>query len=127
MRTLRYSFSLLAMLFAVIVNTTVSAQEIILFNGGISSEERASAPTTGTKLVFFVRAGNFLSAVSVVVKNEAGQEVVNTVTKGPWLILNLPAGRYQVSASIDSGETLGLMIDFDGTAKEVGFMFTTVE
>ena len=132
MRTLRYSISLLAMLLAVVVNTsvvntTVSAQEYILFNGGISSEERASAPTTSTKLVFFVRAGNFLSDVSVVIKNAAGQEMVNTVTKWPWLILDLPAGRYQVTATIDSGETQSLMIEFDGTSKDVGFMFTSVE
>lgn len=110
-----------------VVTTTVSAQEPVLFNGGISSEERASAPTTGTKLVFSVRAGIFLSNVSVVVKNADGQEVVNTVTKGPWLILNLPAGRYRLTASIDSGETQGQMVDFDGASKEVGFMFNMVE
>lgn len=127
MRTLRVAISLLLVLCAVVMNSAVLAQERVLFNGGISREERANAPATGTKLVFFVRAGNFLSDVNVIVKNEAGQEMVNTVTRGPWLILDLPAGRYQVNASLDSGEMQSLMIDVDGTPKEIGFMFTSVE
>ena len=104
-----------------------AAQDYVVFNGGISTEERATAPDTGTRLVFFVRAGNFLSNVTVLVKDASGRELVNTVTLGPWLILNLPAGRYQVQASIAEGETQSLAIDVDGSSREYGFMFTSVE
>lgn len=121
-----FSVILLLMLGAS-VNTGAVAQDYILFNGGISANERAEAPTNGTKLVFFVRAGNFLSAVSVVVSTAAGEILVNTVTEGPWLILDLPNGRYSVRASIPSGETQSLSIEVDGSNKEIGFMFTSVE
>ena len=105
---------------------SMAASEVIVFNGGISQEERATAPAGGTRLVFFVRSGSFLSNVTVNVKNAAGAEVVNTVTRGPWLILNLPDGRYHVVASIPSGEAQGLDIDVMGN-REFGFMFTSVE
>jgi hypothetical protein len=112
---------------SLLLSATASAQNYIVFNGGISQEERATAPNTGTRLVFFVRAGNFLANVSVSVKDSAGQELVNTVTTGPWLILNLPNGRYSVNATIPSGEAQGLSIEVDGSNKEFGFMFSSVE
>ncbi|MFM1896443.1 MAG: hypothetical protein RLZZ385_1517 [Pseudomonadota bacterium] len=109
------------------LGTPALAQDAVIFNGGISEEERATAPNTGTKLVFFVRAGNYLANVSVTIKNAAGAEVVNTVARGPWLILNLPSGRYSVAASLPGGETQSLTIDVDGSTREYGFMFTSVE
>lgn len=127
MQILRRYVLLFVVTFVAVGNTAALAQDRVLFNGGISLEERMSAPATGTKLTFFVRAGNFLSNVSVVVKDQSGQELVNTVTRGPWLILDLPAGRYQVSASIDSGETQSLVIAVDDKPQEIGFMFTSVE
>ena len=85
-------------------STTPLVQEIIISNGGITIAERESAPAEGSKLSFFVRAGNYLSNVTVVVRNQAGEELVNTVTDGPWLILDLPNGSYQVIATLSNGE-----------------------
>lgn len=118
---------LLTALFLLLLSVSTGyAQSNILFNGGISQEERATAPNRGTRLVFFVRAGNFLADVKVVVTNAAGVEVVNTTAEGPWLILDLPDGRYQVSATISSGETQSIAIEVAGN-KEFGFMFSSVE
>lgn len=103
------------------------AQEYILFNGGVTTEERESAPKEGTKLSFFVRAGNYLSNVSVVVRNQAGQVLVDMVTDGPWLILDLPNGTYQVTATISNGEAQGLAVTVDGSTQEIGFMFRSVQ
>lgn len=110
-----------------LLSSPVLAQNPILFNGGISEEERATAPTTGTRLVFFVRAGNYLADVRVTVRAADGREVVSTVTSGPWLILDLPPGRYQVVAALENGETHSLAIDVDGQPREFGFMFSSVE
>lgn len=106
-----------------LLGSVVSAQDVVLFNGGVGAEERATAPATGTRLVFFVETGNFLSGVQVVVKNDSGTEVVNTVTKGPWLILNLPNGRYRVSATLGENNAQGGYIDVDGSNKEFAYMF----
>lgn len=127
MQTVRRLVFLFLVTLLAVTNITALAQDRVIFNGGISLEERMTAPTTGTKLVFFVRAGNFLSDVQVVVKDQSGQELVNTVSKGPWLILDLPAGRYRVSASIDSGETQSVEIAVENRPQEFGFMFTSVE
>lgn len=99
------------------------AQEVVVFNGGVGTDERASAPANGTKLVFFVETGNFLSGVQVVVKNASGTEVVNTVTKGPWLILNLPNGRYNVRATLGTSQAQGGAIEVDGSNQEFAYMF----
>jgi len=101
------------------------AQNYVRFNGGISQEERASAPRTGQRLTFFANEGKFLAQVSVVVKNQEGRELVNVVTLGPWLVLNLPAGRYAVIATAANGEIQSLMIDVDGSQQVFGFGFKT--
>lgn len=118
--------NLLLMLALLVPVTAFTAQDYILFNGGVSQEERAAAPTTGVRLTFFISAGNYLSGVAVSVKNSAGDELVNTVTEGPWLILDLPAGEYAVRASLDSGEIQSQRINVTGQRQEIGFRFTSV-
>jgi len=107
------------------IAATTQAQDYILFNGGISIEERATAPSTGTKLVFAVESGNYLSEVMVQIKNTAGVELVNTVTQGHWLILNLPNGSYSVSAVLASGETKSMMIAVTDASRECRFAFAS--
>lgn len=101
----------------------VAPEDPVVFNGGISLEERASAPQEGTKLEFFVASGAYLSDVNVRIEDQAGNEVVNTVTDGPWLILDLPEGEYNVYASFeDTGEQSG-QITVDSRSQQFGYMF----
>ena len=100
-----------------------SAQDYILFNGGIGLEERAQAPTTGVRLVFFEKSGDFRTNVDVTIKNQAGEAIIHTVTQGPWLILDLPPGSYQVHAQLDADNAQGGVITVDGTAQEFAYMF----
>jgi hypothetical protein len=51
------------------------------------------------KLIFALRSGEWLSDVSVQIADAAGRPLLDTVSQGPWFLLKLPAGRYQVSAS----------------------------
>ncbi|MEQ8955289.1 MAG: hypothetical protein RL120_14255 [Gammaproteobacteria bacterium] len=95
----------------------------IIFNGGITMEERAGAPTEGIRLVFFVAAGNFLSDIDVSVSNEAGRELVNVTTEGPWLILDLDPGNYRVVATRGNGQVQSLIIRVDESSQEFGFSF----
>ena len=98
-------------------------EEFILFNGGITIEEREAVPTTGTRLVFFVAGGSFLADIQVSVSDSAGRETLNVLAEGPWLILTLPNGRYRVVATRGNGSTQGGYIEVDGSAKEYGYMF----
>jgi hypothetical protein len=106
------------------VTQRVAPEDPVVFNGGISSEERASAPQEGTKLEFFLTSGPYLADVHVVVADAAGNELVNTVTDGPWLILDLPNGQYNVQASLNEAQVQGGMITVDERAENFGFMFS---
>lgn len=96
--------------------------EALVWTGGIGTEERAAAPKDGTKLVFFVETGNFLSNVQVVVKDASGKEVVNATSKGPWMILKLAPGRYSVNAAV-GGQAQGGTIEVTEGNQEFAYMF----
>jgi len=101
----------------------LAAQSPVIFNGGITLDERESAPQTGTKLEFFVASGSFLAAISVTVSDDSGREVVSTVTRGPWLILNLEPGTYRVQAQRNNGDVQGGTINVTGGVEKFSFMF----
>lgn len=99
-------------------------RELVLWSGGISEEEREAAPAEGTKLVFFVKSGNYLADIKVSVKDQSGREIVNTVSTGPWLVLDLPDGNYSVVAQRSNGDIQSIRISVDsGGASEFGFVF----
>ena len=97
----------------------------VVWSGGVGVDERENAPVEGTKLVFFVRGGDFLSGVTVVIKDASGREVVNAVSNGPWMVLNLPDGVYSVRASLGDKNAQGGRIEIKGKNQEFGYMFIT--
>lgn len=101
----------------------LAQDDAVVWNGGVSIEERDTAPKEGTKLVFFVETGSFLSNVQVVVKDAAGHEVVHTVSKGPWMILNLKPGQYTVHASVGEQAQGGRIEVAEGANREFAYMF----
>ena len=101
----------------------LGASNRILFNGGVTIEERATAPAEGTRLVFAITAGNYLSNIAVTVTNSAGNEIINATTEGPWLILDLEPGRYQVIARRSNGQEQSLSIQVDSGNQEFAFHF----
>lgn len=76
------------------------------------------------KLVFFQRSGPYFPAVDVQVRNEAGQSLLATTTRGPWLVVNLPEGQYIVRAERESGEIRSARFEVDaGRRLEVPLRF----
>ncbi len=112
------------MLMAVLVLAQqAAAQNPVVWSGGITVDERAQAPTTGTKLVFFDETGDFLANVHVVIKDTQGKVVLDTVSPGPWLIVDLPEGSYNARAEV-GGRAQGVAIVFGAEGKkEYGFRF----
>ncbi len=76
--------------------------------GGVGQSERTALEDRfgdySLKLVFAKRSGEFLAGVRVVVRDENGRSLIQTVTRGPWLLADLPAGTYHLTAMSD-GET----------------------
>lgn len=111
------------LLFLATLTPVYAAQSRVLFNGGITTDEREAAPQNGTKLEFFVTTGSFLSNIAVTVKDSGGNAVVTTTTAGPWLILDLTPGTYTVQATRSNGDAQGGMIEVSGDGEKYSFMF----
>ena len=60
---------------------------------------RQVAAEYNLKLVFAAQQGNYLSEIPVMIKDSQGQVVLETVTEGPWLYVDVPAGTYTVTAT----------------------------
>lgn len=70
---------------------------------GASSREDPRWKDFAAKLVFAAKNGGYLSDVTTRVVDSAGKTVFST-TCGPWLLIDLTAGRYDVTATArDSG------------------------
>ena len=69
--------------------------------GGIGEEERRALESDSRynlKLVAANRAGQYISDVDVTIVDERGAGVVAARMAGPWLLADLPPGRYRVVA-----------------------------
>ncbi len=93
--------------------------EYTLLSGGLDEAEVAELtqlmPRYQIQLVFRrADSKEGLTGVHVRLRNTAGELVVETVTRGPWLYVNPPAGgRYTVEAE-HAGETLTRTRDLTG-------------
>jgi len=75
-----------------------------LLTGGVSEEERdamrGEAGQYNIWLAFVERdTGNYVTGVKVSVIDDKGNAVVDTVADGPWLLAQVPPGRYTVRTS----------------------------
>ena len=86
-----------------------TSQGISYYNGGAGLDERARLPQIySLKLVFATVEGLYLNGADVSIADAAGKEVFSArADNGPWLVADLPAGRYSVKAVIE-GQTVSL-------------------
>jgi hypothetical protein len=86
----------------VITGTTRNGRPFMMGGFGQSDRERMRQMSDeyNLKLTFVDRSGNYVSDVTVVVKNDKGEEVVNLDTQGPWFFVELPPGQYEVRARL---------------------------
>jgi hypothetical protein len=94
-------------------------------SGGVGSGERDAmleqAKSYNLALSFAAPSGQYLSDVRVLITDERGKEVVNTTAVGPLFYVELPGGRYNITASYDgrSQEIKGLQIPNSGRVSKV--------
>ena len=71
--------------------------------GGIGKEQSEAlkmvAKDYDLMLTFATRGGKYLADVDVQIADMHGNTLVDTVSKGPLFLANLPAGRYKVTAA----------------------------
>lgn len=77
--------------------------DISYATGGVGQGERQAlenmADDYNLKVVLAGQSGSFLSGLMVVIEDESGNMVFETVSHGPWLYVDLPAGTYKVTVS----------------------------
>jgi hypothetical protein len=77
--------------------------ELPVYSGGVGDDDmdyiKSVEHQYNLKLVFTEASGTFLADLPVDINDKSGKTVVNTTTKGPILLVNLPAGIYTVKVA----------------------------
>ena len=91
-----------------------------------AAQDAAQAEGHGTtRLVFYQAGGAWRSSVDVQVRDAAGRSLVDTVARGPWLVLQLPAGDYVVDARQQQGTLQRAWFRVvDGQQRELALQFS---
>lgn len=113
MRTLRLlvpSIMTVGMLAALPLHVFASPGRFM--SAGVSLQGRQIKQPAGysLKLVFANSSGDYLADVAVTVKHKDGKVLGKTTSKGPWLFVKAPHGRYEITATRDHGPTLKRMV-----------------
>jgi hypothetical protein len=76
-------------------------------SGGVGDDERRALESDvryNLKVVTANRAGEYVAGVDVAVLDARGERVVSTRMEGPWLLAELPPGRYRVVAAFEGAQ-----------------------
>jgi hypothetical protein len=76
----------------------------LFVSGGVGTEEVATLSDEKKRYTLAILtaakgSGAFLADVRIRISDEQSKLVLDTVMDGPWLLVDLPAGRYQIEAS----------------------------
>jgi hypothetical protein len=86
---------------------TVTQNGVVYLSGGIGSDEaqamRALASDYKLRVMFAGTDGEYLSDIDVRVASMSDTTILAMQTQGPLLYINLPAGRYRITASTEHG------------------------
>lgn len=110
------------LLLSALGSLATAQNDYVMFSGGVGQEERASAPATGTRLIFMGDAGHFVANVKVTITDSSGKQLVDTTCPGPWLILDLPAGSYDLRAEL-AGKRTGGRLTVGTAPQQVAYRF----
>ncbi len=75
-----------------------AAQDIEYWTGGAGMESRELAPDHNTAIQFFAQDGSFLSEIWFTLYDANGEQLIQGMTSGPWLVADLPDGEYSLRA-----------------------------
>jgi hypothetical protein len=119
--------TLLNMAIATIVLSSavaMNAQAVNFWTGGVGIESRAEAPLFNTAFQFFQHDGSFLADISYTLYDANGQQMLQGMTEGPWLFVDLPNGQYSIKGvHTGSGETQSIRFSVQGDAQVLGLRY----
>lgn len=81
------------------------ASRVFAISGGVGLDARAQlaghARDHDLKLVFATKSGEYLADIPVQITNASGKTMVDQVSQGPWMLVELPPGHYIVQAALN--------------------------
>ena len=86
--------------------TTVNGIETVCSGVGVSDEDAARWAQYPVKIVLAGKEGQFLGNAAITV-SKGGKPVTNVTCPGPWTLLKLSPGRYEIRGTIDGETTKG--------------------
>jgi hypothetical protein len=103
-----------ALLMPLLINPALAVQDQPVMIGGIetvctgvgSAKDNPAWSAYPVKLVFANSAGEDLAQIHVAVM-QGGKAVVETDCDAPWVLMKLPPGSYNVSATMSGGTRMG--------------------
>ena len=119
---MRFQLSLAVCMLTVSVGGPVAAQptsSVPFTCVGASADQRENAASVQhtLKLVFAEPSGHFLADVATRVSDANGNVLLHIVCGGPWLLLDLSPGQYQIEASFE-GESQTVPVTVGQSARE---------
>ncbi len=98
-------------------------QKIDLVSGGVGEAEREFLNEIGKdyalKLIFSNEKGEYLSDVKVKMYDEKGKQLLETVSDGPWVFIDLPSGNYRLETSFKAEQKRVSPIDIGKETQRV--------
>lgn len=82
--------------------------KVVFLSGGVGqAEQQAIHNTKGydLRMVLTRPDGAYLADVDVRIKDASGRTVLDTTTNGPFLLAQLPPGRYRIRAEVEGRRT----------------------
>jgi len=87
-------------------NEIMTSGQVTFASGGVGEDSlqrmEALSKDFNLKVIFALKAGNYVSDVAVVISDARGAKVLETVSEGPWFLAKLPPGKYQFTATYES-------------------------
>lgn len=87
-------------------NEILTSGQVTFASGGVGDDSlrrmEALSKDFNLKVIFALKAGNYVADVAVVISDARGAKVLETVSEGPWFLAKLPAGKYQFTATYES-------------------------
>lgn len=95
------------------------------WTGGAGMESREKAPDYNTAIQFFAQDGSYLSEIWYTLYDNAGERLLQGMSTGPWLVVDLDPGRYSLAAQrLASGEEQAIRFHVSESEQMLGVKFT---
>lgn len=108
----------------------LSTGEIPYMSAGVGEDRTSPTPQGPTpwtlKMVFAEKQSrSYVSDVDVVITDAEGKEVVTAFSDGPWFLVGLPRGTYELQATYEGTTEKQSVTVADETMKTLYFLFST--